>query len=64
MPNRKTFDEREKYDHSGRSLEHRQRNDLQPDVSEEGDSKSGGGPAKSAAAPPRAVPGRTKTGRR
>jgi len=35
MPNRKTFDPREKYDHSGRPVEHAQKNDLKPDVSEE-----------------------------
>jgi hypothetical protein len=35
MPNRKSFDPREKYDHSGRSLEHSEKNDLQPDISEE-----------------------------
>ena len=32
MPNRKTFDERERYDHSGRPLGHRQANDLKPGV--------------------------------
>jgi hypothetical protein len=36
MPNRKTFDPRERYDHSGRPVEHAQRNDLKPDISEEG----------------------------
>ena len=36
MPNRKTFDPRDKYDHSGRPLEHAQKNDLKPDISEEG----------------------------
>jgi hypothetical protein len=35
MPNRKTFDPREKYDHSGRPLEHAQKNDLQPDIRED-----------------------------
>jgi hypothetical protein len=35
MPNRKTFDPREKYDHSSRPLEHAKKNDLKPDVSEE-----------------------------
>jgi hypothetical protein len=35
MPNRKTLDPREKYDHSGRSLEHAQKNDLKPDINEE-----------------------------
>jgi hypothetical protein len=32
MPNRKTFDEKEKYDHSGHPLAHRQAGDLKPDV--------------------------------
>jgi hypothetical protein len=45
MPNRKTFDEREKYDHSGRPLTHRQKNDLRPDVSEESDSNRSPEPA-------------------
>jgi hypothetical protein len=35
MPDRKTFDPREKYDHSGRPLEHAKKNDLQPDISED-----------------------------
>jgi hypothetical protein len=35
MPNRKTFDPREKYDHSGRPVEHAQANDLKADISEE-----------------------------
>jgi hypothetical protein len=35
MPNRKTFDPRERYDHSGRPLEHAKKNDLKPDISEE-----------------------------
>jgi hypothetical protein len=30
------FDPREKYDHSSRPLEHAKKNDLKPDVSEEG----------------------------
>jgi len=34
MPNRKTFDERERYDHSGRPLSRRQKNDLGPGLSE------------------------------
>jgi hypothetical protein len=37
MPNRKTFDPRERYDHSGRPVEHAERNDLKPDVSERPD---------------------------
>jgi hypothetical protein len=32
MPNRKTFDEREKYDHSGHPVGHRQPSDLQADI--------------------------------
>jgi hypothetical protein len=32
MPNRKTFDEKEKYDHSSHSIAHRQAGDLRPDV--------------------------------
>lgn len=32
MPNRKTFDEKEKYDHSGHPLAHRQAGDLKPAV--------------------------------
>ena len=36
MPNRKTFDPRDKYDHSSRPLGHAQKNDLQADVSGEG----------------------------
>ena len=35
MPNRKTFDPREKYDHSSRPVEHAQKNDLKADVSED-----------------------------
>jgi hypothetical protein len=35
MPNRKTFDPREKYDHSSRPLGHAKKNDLKPDISEE-----------------------------
>jgi hypothetical protein len=35
MPNRKTFDPREKYDHSSRPVEHAEKNDLKPDISEE-----------------------------
>jgi len=61
MPNRKTFDEREKYDHSGRPLTHPQKNDLRPDVSEEADSKRG--PASVAPRRRGAAVARTKTGR-
>jgi hypothetical protein len=35
MPNRKTFDPSERYDHSGRPVEHAKKNDLKPDISEE-----------------------------
>jgi hypothetical protein len=35
MPNRKTFDPREKYDHSGRPVGQAKKNDLKPDISEE-----------------------------
>jgi|HubBroStandDraft_2_1064218.scaffolds.fasta_scaffold1908078_2 hypothetical protein len=38
MPNRKTFDERERYDHSGRPLSRRQKNDLGPGLSEQANS--------------------------
>jgi hypothetical protein len=37
MPNRKTFDEREKYDHSGHPLRERQPSDLQADIQNEED---------------------------
>jgi len=37
MPNRKTFDEREKVDHSSHPLEHRQPSDLQPDIQDSRD---------------------------
>jgi hypothetical protein len=40
MPNRKTFDEREKYDHSGRPLDSRLPGDLQPDIADAADSHS------------------------
>jgi hypothetical protein len=36
MPNRKTFDPNERYDHSSRPLEHAKKNDLKPDVVESG----------------------------
>jgi hypothetical protein len=45
MPNRKTFDPREKYDHSSRPVEHAQKNDLKADVSED----DANAPAKSEA---------------
>jgi hypothetical protein len=35
MPNRKTFDPSERYDHSGRPVEHAQENDLKPDIGED-----------------------------
>ena len=37
MPNRKTFDEREKVDQSSHPLEHRQPSDLQPDIQDSRD---------------------------
>jgi hypothetical protein len=37
MPNRKTFDDREKYDHSGHPLGHRQPSDLQADIQDKED---------------------------
>jgi len=37
MPNRKTFDEREKYDHSGHPVGEPQPSDLAPDVPQSGD---------------------------
>jgi hypothetical protein len=41
MPNRKTFDEKEKYDHSGHPIAHRQAGDLKPDVNVEADAGDG-----------------------
>jgi hypothetical protein len=37
MPNRKSFDESEKYDHSGHPIAHPLPSDLQPDVKHEAD---------------------------
>src|SRR5277367_6533557 len=37
MPNRKTFDEREKYDHSAHPVGNRQPSDLQPDIQDKDD---------------------------
>ncbi|HLW23104.1 MAG TPA: hypothetical protein VKT22_01940 [Steroidobacteraceae bacterium] len=37
MPNRKAFDERDKYDHSTHPVGHRQPSDLAPDVEHPGD---------------------------
>jgi hypothetical protein len=62
MPNRKTFDDREKYDHSGRPLEHRLSNDLHPDVSEEAEPKSRLPPARRSAQPRPSRSGRSKNG--
>jgi hypothetical protein len=39
MPNRKTFDEREKYDHSGHPVDKRQPSDLKPDVKNDADAQ-------------------------
>jgi hypothetical protein len=41
MPNRKTFDEADKYDHSSRPLEDREKHDLQPYISDEPDRHAG-----------------------
>jgi hypothetical protein len=41
MPNRKTFDPSERYDHSGRSVGHAKKNDLKPDISEEAPDAAG-----------------------
>jgi hypothetical protein len=60
MPNRKTFDEREKYDHSGRPLDHRQANDLQADVKETSEARRDTSTARSAARRSRPVAGREK----
>jgi hypothetical protein len=60
MPNRKTFDEREKYDHSGRPLDHRQENDLQADVNETPDARRGSSTARTSARRSRPVAGRMK----
>ncbi len=60
MPNRKTFDEREKYDHSGRPLDHREKNDLQAELNESAGSSGGAPPARPAASRSRPVAGRTK----
>jgi hypothetical protein len=66
MPNRKTFDEREKYDHSGRALNHREGNDLKPDVREDGEFNRGaspeGAPERRALRAPRSTSARTKAG--
>lgn len=37
MPNRKTFDEREKYDHSSHPVRERQPSDLKADIQDKGD---------------------------
>jgi hypothetical protein len=63
MPNRKTFDEREKYDHSGRPLSHRKTNDLQPDVSEEPDSSRDAASGRGRPRPARPAGERTRSGR-
>jgi hypothetical protein len=63
MPNRKTFDERERYDHSGRPLNHREANDLKADVQEDGASDRGAssngdaGPQRDASPKPTRDPG-------
>jgi hypothetical protein len=60
MPNRKTFDEREKYDHSGRPLDHRQENDLQADVNETSDTHRAASHPRAPAGRSRPVAGRAK----
>lgn len=65
MPNRKTFDEREKYDHSGRPLGHAQGNDLKPDISEEerGVATPGSADGSRPSRPGRRGKGRERSGR-
>jgi hypothetical protein len=49
MPNRKTFDPSERYDHSGRSVGHAEKNDLKPDVGEHAPKVDGTGSSSPAA---------------
>ena len=63
MPNRKTFDQREKYDHSGHPLEGAQPNDLKPDISEsdeERDPRGSASPRRPAASAGKPRPWRRK----
>jgi hypothetical protein len=53
MPNRKTFDPRDKYDHSSRPLGHAQKNDLQADVIDEGSRSERGSSSGHGDPPPR-----------
>jgi hypothetical protein len=53
MPNRKTFDPSEKYDHSSRPVEHAQKNDLQADVSEDDAKASANSEAKTGSRKPK-----------
>jgi hypothetical protein len=41
MPNRKTFDAGDKYDHSSHPVTHREPSDLKPDIKDDGDSAVG-----------------------
>lgn len=41
MPNRKTFDAGDKYDHSSHPVMHGQRSDLKPDIKDDADSTVG-----------------------
>jgi hypothetical protein len=41
MPNRKTFDAGDKYDHSSHPVTHRQPSDLKPDIKDDADSAVG-----------------------
>jgi hypothetical protein len=49
MPNRKTFDEREKVDHSSHPLTHRQPSDLKADIQDPEDKVVGSGSEESSA---------------
>jgi hypothetical protein len=43
MPNRKTFDERDKYDHSSHPIARSQPSDLKPDIRDDKDRSDGSG---------------------
>ena len=53
MPNRKTFDQRDKYDHSSRSVMRPEKNDLKADVAESDTPVPNSGRSKSAGNAPR-----------
>jgi hypothetical protein len=57
MPNRNTFDERDKYDHSSHPIAHSQPSDPQPDIQDDKDESNGNGdePAMEKAHPSPAV---------